>query len=206
MEKAKTRIQQRNEEKIIESAVIVFSKYGFRGSTLDQIASLSSMSKPNILYYFKNKQEVYNAVLQYILNSWLKTFELWDESSDPVQTLSHYIETKLIFSRDYPRESRLFANEILEGAPSLRELLANEPKDIFQHKIKIMEAWASQGLINPTISAEHLIYAIWSLTQHYADYDAQIVILSNRNLSDESFFNEALETIKQIILASLTTK
>jgi TetR/AcrR family transcriptional regulator len=45
-----TRIQQRNRKRILEAALEVFSANGFRGSTLDQIAGVAGLSKPNLLY------------------------------------------------------------------------------------------------------------------------------------------------------------
>ena len=52
----KTRIQKENEERILLAALEVFSQTGFHGATLDKIASAADMSKPNLLYYFKNKE------------------------------------------------------------------------------------------------------------------------------------------------------
>ena len=60
----KTRIQAQNNEIILAAALEVFSNYGFRGSTVDQIAQRANMSKPNLLYYFRRKEDIYVAVLE----------------------------------------------------------------------------------------------------------------------------------------------
>ena len=61
--RSKTRIQQENEKRILLAALEVFSQTGFHGATLDRIASAAEMSKPNLLYYFKNKEEIHIALL-----------------------------------------------------------------------------------------------------------------------------------------------
>ena len=49
----RTRIQAANEKRILDAALETFSTYGFRGATVDQIASGAGMTKPNLLYYFR---------------------------------------------------------------------------------------------------------------------------------------------------------
>ncbi|MBN9021348.1 MAG: TetR family transcriptional regulator, partial [Rhizobiales bacterium] len=49
----RTRIQEEKEEKILDAALEVFSTWGYRGATVDQIAALAGMTKPNLLYYFR---------------------------------------------------------------------------------------------------------------------------------------------------------
>ena len=58
-DRPRTRIQRRNTEAIMEAALDVFSQHGFRGATLDQIAEVAGLSKPNLLYYFASKEAGY---------------------------------------------------------------------------------------------------------------------------------------------------
>ena len=57
----KTRIQSENQDLILKAALDVFSTYGFRGATIDQIAVKCGLSKPNLLYYFRRKDDIYAA-------------------------------------------------------------------------------------------------------------------------------------------------
>ncbi len=108
----KTRIQKENEERILLAALEVFSQTGFHGATLDKIASAADMSKPNLLYYFKNKEEIHIALLTGLLDVWLAPLRAIRADGDPATEIGSYIRRKLESSREYPRESRLFANEI----------------------------------------------------------------------------------------------
>src|SRR6476620_4467621 len=108
---AKTRIQAINEDIILAAALEVFSAFGYRGSTVDQIAARAGMSKPNLLYYFRRKEDIYVAVLERTLAVWLEPLKLLDRKGDPLEEISRYIRAKLKLSRDEPKASRLFANE-----------------------------------------------------------------------------------------------
>ena len=69
--RAQTRIQCEKQEVILEAALDVFSREGFRGATIDQIAEAAGMSKPNLLYYFPRKEEIYQRLLAEMLDVWL---------------------------------------------------------------------------------------------------------------------------------------
>ncbi|MBN2629575.1 MAG: TetR family transcriptional regulator C-terminal domain-containing protein [Rhodobacteraceae bacterium] len=173
MTRPKTRIQQRNSETILEAALDVFSAHGFRGATLDQIADLAGLSKPNLLYYFPSKEAIHQALLTRLLDTWLDPLRDMNPQGDPVAEVMAYVRRKLQLSRDYPRESRLFANEILQGAPRMRDAIAGDLAALVAQKAQVLTQWMDQGRI-ARLDPVHLIFSIWALTQHYADFDVQV--------------------------------
>jgi TetR/AcrR family transcriptional regulator len=173
MSRPRTRIQQRNSETILEAALEVFSQHGFRGATLDQIAEVAGLSKPNLLYYFASKEAIHVALLSELLVTWLDPLRAMNPDGDPVEELMGYVRRKLELSRDYPRESRLFANEILQGAPRIRSAIEGELHDLVADKSAILRRWMDEGRI-ARVHPTHLIFSIWALTQHYADFDTQV--------------------------------
>jgi len=173
MTRPRTRIQQRNSGMILEAALEVFSQHGFRGATLDQIAEVAGLSKPNLLYYFASKEAIHGALLSELLVTWLDPLRALDPEGDPVAELLGYVRRKLELSRDFPRESRLFANEMLQGAPRIRAALEGELRDLVEEKSAVLRRWMDQGRIAP-VHPVHLIFAVWALTQHYADFDVQV--------------------------------
>jgi len=169
----RTRSQAQNNEIILEAALEVFSNYGFRGSTVDQIAQRANMSKPNLLYYFRRKEDIYVAVLEKILADWLAPLEQLDEAGEPVDEIARYIAAKMELSRSNPKASRLFANEILNGAPAIGGFLKGPLKSLVDEKAAILAKWMMQGRLRK-MDPRHLIFAIWAVTQHYADFDPQV--------------------------------
>ncbi|MCC7320607.1 MAG: TetR family transcriptional regulator C-terminal domain-containing protein [Rubellimicrobium sp.] len=169
----RTRIQARNRESILDAALEVFSQHGFRGATLDQIAEGAGLSKPNLLYYFPSKDAIHEALLSQLLDAWLDPLRELDEAGEPVDEVLTYVRRKLAMSRDFPRESRLFAGEILRGAPRLRTAIEGELRDLVAEKAVVLTRWMDEGRI-ARLHPVHLIFSIWALTQHYADFEAQV--------------------------------
>lgn len=173
MLKPRTRIQERNSKAILDAGLEVFSQHGFRGATLDQIAEVSGLSKPNLLYYFPSKDAIYLALLDRMLETWLDPLRHMNPKGDPVAEVLAYVHRKLDLARDYPRESRLFATEILQGAPRMMAALEGPLKALVDEKSAVLLRWMAEGRIAP-VPPIHLIFSIWALTQHYADFDTQI--------------------------------
>lgn len=173
MKKPLTRIQQKNHAVIMAAGLEVFSQYGFRGATLDMVADAAGLSKPNLLYYFPSKEAIYNGLLVRLLENWLEPLHQLDPHGDPVEELLGYVRRKLAMSRDFPRESRLFATEILQGAPEIKPVLQGQLRDLVKDKAQVIEGWIATGRLRQ-VDAVHLIFSIWALTQHYADFDVQV--------------------------------
>jgi len=169
----KTRIQAHNEGLILDAALEVFAANGFRGATVDMIARRCGLSKPNLLYYFRRKEDIYTAVLERTLAVWLEPLRAMDAAGDPLDEITRYITVKLRLSRDKPEASRLFANEILHGAPAIGRFLAGPLKALVDEKAAIIARWIEAGRLAP-VDPRHLIFAIWAMTQHYADFDVQV--------------------------------
>lgn len=185
--KARSRIQQKNRQIILDAALREFSARGFAGTTIDQISEAASLSKPNVLYYFTSKEEIYRQLLEVLLDLWLAPLRLMDATGEPKEQILAYMQSKLDLSRDFPLESRLFANEILQGAPRLEPLLAGGLRSLVEDKAQIIAAWMAEGRI-ARVDPYHLIISIWALTQHYADFETQIraVLGPDRDPFDEA--------------------
>ncbi len=169
----KSRIQERNRALILEAALAVFSAEGFKGATLDRIAREARLSKPNLLYYFPSKEAIHAALLEGLLDTWLAPLRDLDPGGEPLAEVRAYVRKKLDLSRLRPRESRLFANEVLHGAPHLGPVLGGELARIVEEKARVLEAWMDEGRL-ARVPPKHLIFAVWALTQHYADFEAQV--------------------------------
>jgi TetR/AcrR family transcriptional regulator len=173
MTRPRTRIQARNSAAILEAALELFSQHGFRGTTLDLIAEGAGLSKPNLLYYFPSKEGIYSALLAALLQTWLDPLRAMNPEGEPLAEILGYVRRKLQLSRDYPRESRLFANEILQGAPRIMPAIEGELKSLVEDRAAVLTRWMDQGRI-ARMPPHHLIFSIWALTQHYADFDVQV--------------------------------
>ena len=196
----RTRIQTKNRETILDAGLDVFSTHGFRGATLDQIAEVAGLSKPNLLYYFSSKEDIHTTVLSQLLNTWLDPLRAMDPDGNPETEVLAYVRAKLALSRDYPRESRLFANEILQGAPRMRAAIEGDLKALVTDKSAVLMAWMDQGRI-ARVHPVHLIFSIWALTQHYADFDVQVRAVLGPGHDPFAEAEDYLETLFRKLLA-----
>lgn len=185
-----TRIQREKTDLILEAALDVFAAHGFRGATVDMIAAQAEISKPNVLYYFESKEAIHRALLDRLLQTWLEPLEQIDPEGEPIGELCAYVARKLEMSRTYPRESRLFANEILQGAPRILPELEGPLRALVEEKAALIDSWVTAGHIAP-VNAEHLLFMIWATTQHYADFDAQIHAVLDGPDKDDHFDDAA---------------
>ncbi len=199
----RTRIQEVKEEQILEAALDVFSLRGFRGSTIDQIAEVAGMSKPNLLYYFRTKEAMHRALIERVLENWLEPLRAFDAEGDPQAEIRSYVRRKLEMARDFPRESRLFANEVLQGAPHVEDVLKGPLKELVDEKAEVIRSWARAGKIQPC-DPHHLIFAIWSTTQHYADFDVQVRAVLGDARADDRRFEEAAAFLSDLFVRGLS--
>jgi TetR/AcrR family transcriptional regulator len=197
--KSDTRIQKKNQAAILSAGLVVFSQFGFRGSTLDQVADEAGLSKPNLLYYFRSKDAIYTALLAKLLKNWLEPLREINANGDPVEELLGYAKRKLAMSQHYPRESRLFANEIIQGAPRIGDVLRGELRELVDEIAIVINGWAAAGRINK-IDPYHLIFSIWAQTQHYADFAVQVHAI----LGDTDPFDAAEQHLDAMLRGLLT--
>ncbi len=179
-----SRIQLRNRKLILEAALDVFSQHGYRGTTLDQIAEASGLSKPNILYYFEGKEEIHVTLLNQLMDTWLDPLKQINADGNPLEELMRYVHRKIDMSFEFPRESRLFANEILQGAPQMGPHLESDLKPLVAQIARMVAGWVEEGRLAP-VEPHHLLFSIWATTQHYADFDAQVEVLMEGQSAQE---------------------
>ncbi|MCJ7997780.1 TetR family transcriptional regulator C-terminal domain-containing protein [Rhizobium cremeum] len=201
----RTRIQEEKEEQILEAALNVFSRSGFRGSTIDQIAEVAGMSKPNLLYYFRTKEAMHRALIDRVLENWLEPLKAFDAEGDPEQEIRSYIRRKLEMARDFPRESRLFANEVLAGAPHIEDVLKGPLKELVDEKAEVIRSWVRAGKVRDC-DPRHLIFSIWSTTQHYADFDVQVKAVLGTGRKTMNRFDDAATFLETLFIQGLIPK
>lgn len=189
--------------RIMSAALMLFSKHGVNGTTVEQIAEAGQVSKSNLLYYFASKEQLYIEVIQHLLDVWLSPLKSFEAHQDPIETLSDYIKVKLTLSRDHPAESKLFCMEVVQGAPLLLNELESPLCELVDAKVKVINSWIEQGKLLP-VDPYHLIFSIWAITQHYADFNVQIKAVTGNDLNQPEFFNRTLASVKQIILGGIT--
>ncbi|MBV8617651.1 MAG: TetR family transcriptional regulator C-terminal domain-containing protein [Curvibacter sp.] len=198
-EASKGQIRQANEARILEAAEGVFARSGFGGATMAAIADEAELPKANLHYYFGNKQELYRAVLARTLKDWLAPTDGIRPEADPARALGDYIRDKMRLSAQRPQASKVFANELLHGAPVLRSLLASELRALVEAKAAVIDGWIAEGRM-AAVDSTHLFFTLWAATQTYADFDVQIAAVLGREELQAPDFERATAHVVSLLL------
>lgn len=175
------------ERVIMDAAETVFAENGFGGASMQSIADQAGLPKANLHYYFATKESLYRRVVERIFGIWLQAAESFDEGADPATALASYIDAKMEISRAYPAGSKVWAAEVMHGAPVIRDFLETTLREWTASREDVIRDWIDQGLMRP-IDPKHLLYMIWASTQHYADFRFQIETLNQGEaLSDQDW-------------------
>jgi len=188
-----------NEGRILAAAEEVFAETGYAGATTAAIAEKAGLPKANLHYYFRTKDALYRRVLEDILEQWLATGDQIVPEADPAQALAAYIAAKVEHSRRRPLASKVFANELLHGAPRLGDYLRREVRQWVATKSRVIDGWVTAGAMAP-VEARHLFFVIWAATQTYADFDCQVAAVLGRDRLRDGDFQSATALITRLVL------
>ncbi|GGX84465.1 TetR family transcriptional regulator [Massilia dura] len=206
---ASRRMQNRDrlEADIAAVAVRVFAECGYEGTSVAAIAEGAGLSKQNLMYYFPTKQELYARVLDGVLDDWLERMSSLAQAGQddapaahPADLLRAYVQAKLRFSREQPYASRVYAMEVIGGAKLYGDQIRERVVPVLKRDIEVFERWIAAGRMAP-VNATHLLFAIWAMTQSYADFAAQMALVLDRRQLQKKDFDEAEETIVGLVLA-----
>ncbi len=198
----RTDIRRENERLILDAAEKVFAEAGFGGATMQLIADMAGLPKANLHYYFPTKEALYRRVVQNIFEIWLDAAASFDDAAGPVEGIGAYVEAKMDISRRHPHGSKVWAAEVMHGAPVIQDYLETTLRAWTEGRMAVIQRWIDEGKMAP-IDPRHLLYMLWATTQHYADFGHQIETLnSGQPLSDRQW-REATESVKTIILRGI---
>ena len=196
---AKGQIRQANEQLILEAAEKVFARAGFGGATMAAIAKASGLPKANLHYYFGSKEILYRAVLAQILHDWLEPTAFITADAEPQVAIEQYIRAKMALARLRPSGSKVFANELLHGAPVVKTLLETDLRELVVSKAAVIQDWVDTGRM-ANVNGMHLFFTIWAATQTYADFDVQVCAVLGQSELTAKDHDVAAEHVVSLML------
>jgi TetR/AcrR family transcriptional regulator len=195
-------IRQQNETLILQAAEKVFAEAGFGGATMQLIADMAGLPKANLHYYFPTKEALYRRVVQNIFEIWLHAAGSMDRAPGPVEGIGAYIDAKMEISRRHPDGSKVWASEVMHGAPVIQDYLETTLRDWTTGRAGLIQRWIDEGKMAP-VNPEHLLYMLWATTQHYADFGHQIETLNGGKALSDAQWRAAKESVKTMILRGI---
>lgn len=194
--------RRENEARILAAAEKVFAEAGFGGATMQLIADMAGLPKANLHYYFATKEELYRKVVQQIFEIWLHAADSFDNAPGPVEGIGAYIDAKMEISRRHADGSKVWASEVMHGAPVIQDYLETTLRDWTKGRADVIQRWVDEGKMAP-VDPRHLLYMLWATTQHYADFGHQIETLNNGKPLTDRQWKAAKDNVKTIILRGI---
>jgi TetR/AcrR family transcriptional regulator len=198
----RTDIRRENERVILDAAEKVFAEAGFGGATMQLIADMAGLPKANLHYYFATKEDLYRRVVSQIFEIWLDAAASFDNAPGPVEGIGAYIDAKMDISRRHPHGSKVWASEVMHGAPVIQDYLETTLRDWTNGRIAVIQRWIDEGKM-ATVDPRHLLYLLWATTQHYADFGHQIQTLNGGRLLTDRQWAEAKASVKTLVLRGI---
>ncbi|MCU1726039.1 TetR/AcrR family transcriptional regulator [Pseudomonas sp. 7P_10.2_Bac1] len=202
MTNPKVKIRRKNVEKILLAAEKIFAEQGYAGTKMADIALHAELPRSNLHYYFTTKEELYREVLINLLGTWDLEGDCFVQFDDPRVVLTSYVMKKMTHSRLRPHGSKLWANEIMRGAPLFQDMLEEHMSKGAKFMEEKIRQWVEEKRINP-VEPSALLYMIWASTQHYADFDYQVHVLNGHQPLSDHQFDQAVQTITAVILRGI---
>ena len=143
---------EERKEKTVEKAREYFHAYGYRGASLAALIAEVGISKPTFYNYFKNKQELFNAVMRetcsefhYQYNQQART------ASNAMEKLDLFITTFAWFQDAFP----IFRDMFTPGNDlCARWAQSRSSKDFFAEGVQIVRSILDQGITEGIFSGE----------------------------------------------------
>lgn len=191
------------EAAILREAVRLFAECGYEGTAIATVAERAGLSKQNLMYYFPTKEALYRRVLDKVLDDWLERMaSLADAGREPAEVLRAYVRAKLAFSREQPLASRVYALEVIGGAKVYGEQIRARVVPLLRADIAVFERWIAEGKI-AQVDATHLLFAVWAMTQSYADFASQMTLVLGRERLEQQDYDAAERLVTGMVLAAV---
>lgn len=145
-------------DKLIEVARQLFANKGVENTTMNDIAAASEKGRRTIYTYFKNKREIYNAVVERQSERMVENLRnIASSTLEPVQKLEQYLNQRFQLVVDYaPRHDmvlRHIFDRDLRRMERVHKLVAIKESEMFR---KLLDEGIAKGAFDP-VQAERLL-------------------------------------------------
>lgn len=144
-------------QQIVNAATNSFSLFGYKATTIDQIAKLANVGKGTIYTFYKNKEELFGEIISYLIHEMkTATEEVLDESLPFYEKADRALFKLLEFRTKHQLMIKLLQEEKEMGTPLVAEEIQRIENTIVNYIKGIVQRGIERGEIkecNPEITA-----------------------------------------------------
>jgi len=166
---------------ILEAASRVFSRQGLSGARTEAIAAEAGVNKALLYYYFKNKEDIYWAILdEEVTGFHVKALELLSQEGPAAPILLRYVSDHFDFMCAHPHYPRLFQMMMMAGGRRCERLVAERIIPVARKLGALLRRGIRAGELRP-FDVGHTAVSLVALTVFYFNAAPVIRLVSGRN-------------------------
>ncbi len=145
---------------ILEAAQGLFSKFGYKKTTMEDIAQELHKGKSSLYYYFKNKEEIFQAVIDWEQNVLLsKLHEIVDSEQEPKDKLNNYVLVRMKTISELDNYFKALTDEKSGGLEFVKKVKESSEKEEIEMVKKILE----EGISTDTFQIKNTLMGATAL-------------------------------------------
>ncbi|OGU53959.1 MAG: hypothetical protein A2V66_08535 [Ignavibacteria bacterium RBG_13_36_8] len=188
-------IRDKTRRQILESALILFAKKGFHGTSMSDIANEAGVSKGLAYNYFKSKREIAQAIFEQMLRIGSNIEKIILNIKDPFAQLKSIIEEGFCYIEENEKYWRLYVGFALQ--PDILDLVVDFTFEFNEKMVmKIAEIFTTIGIKDPELEARMFETQYDGIVMHYYFDKENYPFEEMKRMFMKKYSREELEKMK----------
>jgi len=143
--------------KILGTAEVLFGERGFEATRLEDIAAAVGVRRAALVYYFRDKRELYRAVLDEVCGGMVaRILAASHRDTGPSQQVEAMAEAWVEYVTERPAAARLYLREVANSAPGRPSAILEYARAIYERATEIAREGERAGLFRP-VNTLHML-------------------------------------------------
>ena len=162
---------------ILEAAQVLFAKFGYKKTTMEDIAQELHKGKSSLYYYFKNKEEIFQAVIdkeQGVLIANLK--EVAKSSQNPKEKMNDYVLTRMKTVSELDNYFKALTDERFGGIEFVKAVKEKTEKI----EVEMLEQIINEGIADGTFQMKNVHLGAMAIALALKGIELPMFLASNK--------------------------
>jgi TetR/AcrR family transcriptional regulator len=153
--------------KILRAAEKEFAQKGYAGARVDKIAKAAKLDKATLYYYFRTKQDIYNAVLMDVTQTFADlSSKGFEQDTDTGEELAAFVDLLVDFLDEHRSFALILRREFSEPGSSRRSVIYRALSPLIQRVRDYVYQDMAKGEMRK-VDPEHVLYSIFEILFGY---------------------------------------
>jgi len=163
--KVSTQYKINVKDKIVDAALITFTKYGYDRTRMDDIADAAKVSKGKLYLYFKSKEELFYAISERNITELKEQLSALFSMKEDVISNAEYFYESFQRNKNTTDLEKVFFEIIAESSrnPKLRKMLYEQRLKIFEIVTEYLNSKMQRGLLKKDTNTKAIASGLVSL-------------------------------------------